>query len=51
MLRWVLPENIQDALPAEAASWKICAVASFDAFRSNGYQLVAPLLLEYRVPC
>ncbi|WP_347247618.1 ATP phosphoribosyltransferase regulatory subunit [Zoogloea sp.] len=47
MLRWVLPENIQDALPAEAAKLEDLRRRLLDAFRSNGYQLVAPPLLEY----
>ena len=47
MLRWVLPENIQDALPAEAAKLEGLRRRLLDNFRLNGYQLVAPPLLEY----
>lgn len=47
MLRWVLPEYIQDALPAEAAKLEDLRRRLLDAFRVNGYQLVAPPLLEY----
>ena len=47
MLRWVLPEYIQDALPAEAAKLEDLRRRLLDAFRLNGYQLVAPPLLEY----
>ncbi len=47
MLRWVLPEYIQDALPAEAAKLEELRRRLLDAFRLNGYQLVAPPLLEY----
>ena len=47
MLRWVLPEYIQDALPAEAAKLEGLRRRLLDAFRMNGYQLVAPPLLEY----
>jgi len=47
MLRWVLPEYIQDALPAEAAKLEDLRRRLLDAFRMNGYQLVAPPLLEY----
>ena len=47
MLRWVLPEYIQDALPAEAAKLEDLRRRLLDDFRLNGYQLVAPPLLEY----
>lgn len=47
MLRWVLPEYIQDALPAEAAKLEDLRRRLLDTFRLNGYQLVAPPLLEY----
>ena len=47
MLRWVLPEYIQDALPAEAAKLEDLRRRLLDAFRLNGYQLVSPPLLEY----
>ena len=47
MLRWVLPEYIQDALPAEAAKLESLRRRLLDDFRLNGYQLVAPPLLEY----
>lgn len=47
MLRWVLPEYIQDALPAEAAKLEDLRRRLLDAFRLNGYELVAPPLLEY----
>ncbi|MDD2667213.1 ATP phosphoribosyltransferase regulatory subunit [Zoogloea sp.] len=46
-MRWVLPEYIQDALPAEAAKLEDLRRRLLDAFRVNGYQLVAPPLLEY----
>ncbi|MBT9498460.1 MAG: ATP phosphoribosyltransferase regulatory subunit [Zoogloea oleivorans] len=46
-MRWVLPEYIQDALPAEAAKLEDLRRRLLDAFRLNGYQLVAPPLLEY----
>ncbi len=47
MLRWVLPENIQDALPPEAAKLEDLRRRLLDAFRVHGYQLVAPPLVEY----
>ncbi|MDD3353761.1 ATP phosphoribosyltransferase regulatory subunit [Zoogloea sp.] len=46
-MRWVLPEYIQDALPAEAAKLEELRRRLLDIFRVNGYQLVAPPLLEY----
>ncbi|KAB2970429.1 ATP phosphoribosyltransferase regulatory subunit [Zoogloea sp.] len=46
-MRWVLPEYIQDALPAEAAKLEDLRRRLLDTFRLNGYQLVAPPLLEY----
>jgi ATP phosphoribosyltransferase regulatory subunit len=47
MPNWLLPEYIQDMLPAEA--WRIEAMRSkvIDTLRLSGYQLVAPPLLEY----
>ncbi|WP_349254987.1 ATP phosphoribosyltransferase regulatory subunit [Zoogloea sp.] len=47
MLRWVLPEHIQDVLPAEAEKLESLRCRLLDAFRLNGYQLVMPPLLEY----
>lgn len=47
MQRWVLPESIEDVLPAEARRIEGLRRALLDAFESNGYQLVAPPLLEY----
>lgn len=47
MLRWVLPDYIQDALPAEAAKLEGLRRSLLDAFRAHGYQLVAPPLVEH----
>ncbi|QDF96055.1 ATP phosphoribosyltransferase regulatory subunit [Azoarcus sp. DD4] len=46
-MRWVLPDHIQDALPSEAAGLEALRRRLLDAFRSRGYQLVMPPLLEY----
>ncbi|MCK0506822.1 ATP phosphoribosyltransferase regulatory subunit [Aromatoleum anaerobium] len=46
-MRWVLPDHIQDALPAEADKIERLRRRLLDAFRSHGYQLVVPPLLEY----
>lgn len=46
-MRWVLPDHIQDALPAEAARLEALRRKLLDAFGSHGYQLVIPPLLEY----
>lgn len=47
MLRWILPESIEDMLPAEAGRVEGLRRRLLDLFRSHGYQLVAPPLLEY----
>lgn len=46
-MRWVLPDHIQDALPAEADRIERLRRRLLDAFRTHGYQLVVPPLLEY----
>ncbi|MBD5805209.1 ATP phosphoribosyltransferase regulatory subunit [Azoarcus sp. Aa7] len=46
-MRWVLPDHIQDALPSEAEKLERLRRRLLDAFRSHGYQLVVPPLLEY----
>ena len=46
-MRWVLPDHIQDALPAEASRLEALRRRLLDAFRAHGYQLVIPPLLEY----
>jgi len=46
-MRWVLPDHIQDALPAEADRIERLRRRLLDAFRGCGYQLVVPPLLEY----
>jgi ATP phosphoribosyltransferase regulatory subunit len=46
-VRWLLPENIEDVLPAEAARIEALRRAILDLFAAGGYQLVMPPLLEY----
>jgi len=45
--RWLLPEHIEDVLPAEARAIERLRRAILDLFESHGYELVAPPLLEY----
>jgi ATP phosphoribosyltransferase regulatory subunit len=45
--RWLLPEYIEDILPAEAARVERLRRRILDLFHANGYQLVIPPLLEY----
>jgi ATP phosphoribosyltransferase regulatory subunit len=46
-MRWLLPEYIEDILPAEAARIESLRRAILDQFAAHGYQLVMPPLLEY----
>jgi len=45
--RWLLPEHIEDVLPAEARAMERLRRAILDLFESHGFELVAPPLLEY----
>ena len=47
MRNWVLPEYIDDILPAEAARIERLRRALLDHFRSHGYRLVQPPLIEH----
>src|SRR5258705_11422585 len=47
MRRWLLPEHIEDVLPAEARAIERLRRAILDLFEAHGYELVAPPLLEY----
>ena len=47
MRRWLLPEHIEDVLPAEARVIERLRRTILDLFESHGYDLVAPPLLEY----
>ena len=46
-MRWLLPEYIEDILPAEAARIERLRRALLDLFAGAGSQLVMPPLLEY----
>ena len=46
-MHWVLPDHIQDALPAEAAEIERLRRHALDTFRGHGYELVMPPMLEY----
>ncbi len=47
MRKWLLPEYIEDILPAEACRIEALRRAMLDLFEVHGYQLVLPPLLEY----
>jgi ATP phosphoribosyltransferase regulatory subunit len=47
MRRWLLPEYIEDILPAEAQRVEALRRRILDLFRAHGYELVIPPLLEY----
>lgn len=47
MPRWLLPENISDVLPREARRIEMLRRRLLDLYRSYGYELVAPPLIEY----
>jgi len=47
MPNWLLPENIADVLPSEARKTEEVRRTLLDHFRSYGYELVAPPMLEY----
>ena len=44
---WLLPENVEDVLPPRAWRMEDMRRALLDLFRSRGYQLVVPPLMEY----
>jgi ATP phosphoribosyltransferase regulatory subunit len=46
-MRWLLPEYVEDILPAEAARIERLRRAILDLFAEAGYALVMPPLLEY----
>jgi len=45
--RWLLPEDIADVLPAKARKVEQLRRSLLDLYRSYGYELVAPPLLEF----
>jgi ATP phosphoribosyltransferase regulatory subunit len=47
MPRWLLPENISDLLPSEARAVEELRRRLLDLYRSYGYELVMPPMLEY----
>lgn len=47
MQKWLLPEHIEDILPAEAARVERLRRRLLDLFSSHGYELVIPPMLEY----
>jgi ATP phosphoribosyltransferase regulatory subunit len=47
MRRWLLPEYIEDILPAEALRIEQLRRRLLDLFRGHGYELVIPPMLEY----
>src|SRR3970040_296868 len=47
MRTWVLPEYIEDILPPEAARIERLRRDVLDLYRTHGYELVMPPLLEY----
>jgi ATP phosphoribosyltransferase regulatory subunit len=47
MRKWLLPESIEDVLPAEAARVEALRRVLLDHFRVRGYRLVQPPLIEF----
>lgn len=47
MRNWLLPEFIEDVLPAEAARIETLRRTLLDLFKVHGYQYVIPPMLEY----
>jgi ATP phosphoribosyltransferase regulatory subunit len=47
MLKWLLPESIEDVLPAEAARLETLRRRLLDHFAARGYSLVHPPLVEH----
>jgi len=45
--KWVLPEHIEDLLPAEAERVEALRRVLLDHFRAHGYRLVQPPLVEH----
>ena len=45
--RWLLPENISDVLPSEALKVEYLRGTLLGIFKSYGYQLIIPPMLEY----
>jgi len=45
--RWLLPEHVEDILPAEARTLERLRRRLLDLLETHGYELVQPPLLEY----
>ena len=45
--RWLLPEGVEEILPAEARRAEILRRGLLDLFEGWGYELVMPPLIEY----
>ena len=45
--RWLLPEGIEETLPAEARRLEVLGRQALDLFERWGYELVMPPLIEY----
>lgn len=45
--RWLLPEGVEETLPAEAHRLETMRRAAVDLFATRGYELVMPPLIEY----
>jgi len=46
-MNWLLPEHLADALPQEAMRMEVLRRCLLDLFKTRGYELVMPPLLEY----
>ncbi|MES2770583.1 MAG: ATP phosphoribosyltransferase regulatory subunit [Pseudomonadota bacterium] len=46
-MNWLLPENLADALPHEAAQIERLRRSALDLFQRHGYEQIMPPLLEY----
>jgi len=47
MPRWLLPESISDILPSEARRIEMLRRRLLDLYRTYGYELVMPPMIEY----
>ena len=47
MRQWILPEYVEDILPAEALRIEMMRRRVMDLLLAHGYELVGPPLLEY----
>ena len=47
MRNWLLPEHVSDILPATARQVESAKAAMLELFRTYGYELVSPPLVEY----